>query len=200
MADSGENHRQDGGSPPPALDRERCAARVPPGAYFDAVAEAIEAAGIALGDWYRDEDQAAIYEIDPSDVDRGPLAAIAPRGLFVGWLRPELGSLAGLAAAGGWFWVPCSKPYSRLPEVRPLRALACLAEPADVAAAVRGIVLGEEPPPARSSGPRNLARPQLDHVVALSAPAGRCPRSHQPRSMNLAPDRDTPIGTQSGAH
>jgi hypothetical protein len=43
-----------------------------------------------------------------------------------------------------------------LPEVRPLRALACPAEPADVAAAVRGIVLGEEPPGARSSGPRNL--------------------------------------------
>ena len=80
MADSGENHRQDGGSPPPAPDRERCAARVPPGAYFDAAAEAIEAAGIALGDWYRDEDRAAIYEIDPSDVDRGPLAAIAPSG------------------------------------------------------------------------------------------------------------------------
>jgi hypothetical protein len=149
MAD-GENHRQDDGITPPALDRELCAARVPPGAYFDAVAEAIEAAGIALGDRYRDEDRAAIYEIDPSEVDRGPLAAIAPRGMFVGWLRPELGSLAGLAAAGGWFWVPCSKPYSPVPEVRALRALACLAEPADVAAAVRGIVLGEKlPRPAR---------------------------------------------------
>jgi hypothetical protein len=153
MADSGEKHRQDGGSPPPALDRERWAARVPPGAYFTAVAEAIEAAGIALGDWYRDEDRAAIYEIDPSDVDRGPLAAIAPGGLFVGWLRPELGSLAGREAAGGWFWVPCGKPYSRLPEVRPLRPLACLAEPADVAAAVRGIVLGEEPPGPARPGP-----------------------------------------------
>lgn len=146
MADSGEKRRQDG-STPPALDRELCAARVPPGAYFDAVAEAIEAAGIALGEWYRDEDLAAIYEIDPSEVDRGPLAAIAPQGVFVGWLRPELGSLAGLAAAGGWFWVPCSKPFSPAPEVRPLPALACLAEPADVAWTVRGIVLGEEPPP-----------------------------------------------------
>ncbi len=89
--------------------RERCAARVPGGAYFDAVAEAIEAAGVVLGDWYRDEDRAVIYEIDPSDVHRGPLAVIAPRGLFVGWLRPALGGLAGLAAAGGWFWVPCSR-------------------------------------------------------------------------------------------
>jgi hypothetical protein len=149
MAESGANHRQSDGSKPPALVRELCAARVPPGAYFDAVAEAIEAAGIALGDWYRDEDRAAIYEIDPCDVDRGPLAAIASRGLFVGWLRPELGSIAGLAAAGGWFLVPCTKLHSPVPEVRPLPALACLAEPADVAGAVRGIVLGEEPGPAR---------------------------------------------------
>ena len=82
-------------------------------------------------------------------MDRGPLATIA-RGLFVGWLCPELGSLAGLAVAGGWFWVPYSKLYSPVREVRALRALACLAEPADVAWAVRGIVLGEEPPwPAR---------------------------------------------------
>jgi hypothetical protein len=110
MAGSGENHHQDGGSPPPALDRERCAARVLGGAYFDAVAEEIEAGGIALGDWYLDEDRAAIYEIDPSDVDRGPLAVIAPRGVFVGWLRPELGSLAGLAAAGAGSGCPAASP------------------------------------------------------------------------------------------
>jgi hypothetical protein len=156
-----ENHRQDDGSSAPELDHERRAAHVPPGTYFDAVAEAIEAAGIALGDWYRDEDRAAVYEIDPSDVDRGPLTAIAPRGLFVGWVRPELGSLAGLEVAGGWFWVPFSgNRYSQLPEARPLAGLACLAEPADVAAAVRGIVLGGEASRDRSSGPRTWPSPR----------------------------------------
>jgi hypothetical protein len=115
----------------------------PSDAYFEAVTAALAAAGVTLEDWNREEDWEVNYQVDPELVAKGPLAW-ATHGLYVSWRCDEhdepqhAEDFTGL----GWYWVLYSK-QSALGDFAKEFVLAYLAEPGDVAEAVRNLVTGQ---------------------------------------------------------
>lgn len=114
----------------------------PAEAYFEAVAKALEDAGIALEGWNIEEPWEVNYEISPDMVAVGPLRW-AVEGLYVSWRCDEgdepkhAGDFSGL----GWYWCPHTKPGAGGDFAKEL-GLPYLAEPEEVAVAVVGLVKG----------------------------------------------------------
>lgn len=114
----------------------------PSDAYFETVAAALEAAGVTLEDWNREEDWEINYEISPDVVAAGPQRR-ARHGLYVSWRcneedEPVTGGFTGL----GWYWVPYTKPDAGGDFAKELD-LTYLAEPERVTSVVRTLVLGK---------------------------------------------------------
>jgi hypothetical protein len=116
----------------------------PSDAYFQAVAAALTEAGVPPCEWDREEDWEVNYKIDPTMVARGPVAGAARHGLYVSWRCDEQAEPSGPDAftGPGWYWVPYSRPDTALGDYAGELSLAYLAEPPEVAAAVRAVVLG----------------------------------------------------------
>lgn len=126
----------------PARGKWRREDGFPSDAYFDAVDAALAGAGVPACDYNREEDWEVNYQIDPEVVARGP-AAWADHGLFVSWRCDEHDDALGPDGFTGlgWYWVPYTK-RGALGDFAKGLDLAYLAEPSEVAAAVRALVLG----------------------------------------------------------
>lgn len=112
----------------------------PKDAYFQTVAAALETAGIPVEDWWRDEDWDAAFTLAETAFRDGPLSDYAEITLI--WRVQEecepkhADDFEGL----GWYWVPSRDPQAALGERAESLSLPYLAEPEQVAAAVRKIV------------------------------------------------------------
>lgn len=108
----------------------------PTDAYFDAVADALAAAGISLVEWRREEPWSITFHLDPQHA--GPDYAE----VYVGWEVGEEDDLTGGEVHGpGWHWVPYTdvqKPGVFAKEL----PVDLMAEPEQVAAAIAGVVAG----------------------------------------------------------
>ncbi len=123
--------------------------------YQDAVAVALEAAGVGVYDERRDERYDFFIKIDRSAYENGPLEW-AKDGLIIGWsasedcdpLTEEFYTTSGVP---GWSWMPISDRHAGGDFVEELCTpgtkdqIAPLAEPEAVAAAVVALVCGEKP-------------------------------------------------------
>lgn len=114
----------------------------PSKAYFEAVAKALEDAGVTLAGWDIEEPWEVNYEISPDVVASGPQRR-AVEGLYVSWRCDEADEpehaddFSGL----GWYWCPYTKPGAGGDFAKEFD-LAYLAEPGEVAEAVAGLVKG----------------------------------------------------------
>ena len=112
--------------------------------YFEAVAHALDQAGITLADWDREEDWEVNYEIAPHVVQGGPMRSAAAEGLWISWRTDEddepqhAEDFTGL----GWYYVPYSKTGALGDYAAEFPSLPYLAEPEQVAAAVAWLVCG----------------------------------------------------------
>lgn len=112
----------------------------PTGEYFDAVGQALTDACIEVDGHWRDEPYDATFELGPSS--RKHYVA-----LYIGWRvaedsDPMADEWHGVGDFCGWHWAPYSKPGEALADFAKDLPVDLLAEPAEVAAAVRDLVKG----------------------------------------------------------
>lgn len=124
------------------LSRWQQADGFPAKAYFQAVAKALEDAGVTVAGWDIEEPWEVTYEIARDVVAAGPLAW-AEHGLYISWRCDERDEPkhADDFSDLGWYWVPYTK-RGALGDFAKEFDLAYLAEPGEVAAVVAGLVKG----------------------------------------------------------
>ena len=113
----------------------------PTDAYFDAVTEAIHAAGITVADSWRDDDHDFTLQLGEAEAQQ-----IGYVKLYISWrvgedtdpLKDEWYCLQG--GVGGWYWVPYSSEQKALGDFAKEFPVDVLAEPEQVAKAVADLI------------------------------------------------------------
>lgn len=113
----------------------------PSDAYFDAVISAIESAGVEVGEGNREEDWEYNIELHP-DSYLGHWGRAAAHGLYVSWRCDEMDDPQDQDDFTGWGWyfVPYSREGEALGDYSKSLNLPYLAEPGEVADAVKTLV------------------------------------------------------------
>jgi hypothetical protein len=134
----------------PELSRWQREDGFPSDEYFDEVVDAIQARGVKLKDWWRNEAWEWQAEVEPDSLAGGSAAAHAAHGLHIGWRcdeddEPEHAEdfTTRGAVNTGWHWVLHTRPGALGDRFVEFDDLVWLAEPSEVALAVLRLVRGE---------------------------------------------------------